>query len=163
MLLFSFLCSLVACNNSSGDRDAVSDSSDNTGVHASADPVVGFAEGSPFVLKGCYEMTMKRDTATLNLQVQDTVVTGDLVYRWYERDGNTGTIKGVLRDSLIVADYTFESEGMTSVREVIFRIKDTTLVQAFGELDARQDKVVFRNPSQVQYMVDNPFVKVDCD
>lgn len=157
MLLFA------ACRNGSqGPTANTADPGKAGSVHATADPVVGFAEAAPFVLAGCYEMTMQRDTATLNLQVTDTVVTGTLVYRWYARDGNTGTIKGVLRDSLVVADYTFRSEGLTSVREVIFKIQDTTLVQAFGDLANRGNKIVYANRDAVQYTTDHPFVKVPC-
>lgn len=153
------ICLLVtACGSNPG-----TETSDNTGVHASADPVVGFAQSNPFVLPGCYEMTHKGDTATLQLDVQDSVVTGRLAYRWNQKDHNTGTIRGVLRDSLILADYTFESEGLTSVRELILKIEDTVLVQAFGDLQTKGNKIVFANPTAVQYMVDNPFVKVACD
>lgn len=155
-----FLVCLFAggCGNNTG-----TETSNDTGVHATADPVVGFASSNPFVLPGCYEMTHKGDTATLQLSVQDSVVRGRLVYRWYQKDANTGTIKGVLRDSLILADYTFASEGLTSVRELILKIQDTVLVEAFGDLQTKGNKIVFANPAQVQYMADNPFVKVACD
>lgn len=160
----SFVGILLVCLLAAGcGNNPNADATDNTGVHATADPVVGFAQSDPFVLPGCYEMTHKGDTATLQLEVEDSLVTGRLAYRWYQKDANTGTIKGVLRDSLILADYTFESEGLTSVRELILKIEDTVLVEAFGDLQTKGNKVVFANPAAVQYMTDNPFVKVACD
>lgn len=162
LILHIALLLMAACGNSGTGNPRDAGSAKEGSVHATADPVVGFAEAAPFVLEGCYEMTMQRDTATLSLQVSDTLVTGTLVYRWYARDGNTGTIKGVLRDSLVVADYTFQSEGLTSVREVIFRIQDTTLVQAYGDLANRGHKIVFARPDSLQYTTDHPFVKVPC-
>lgn len=157
----SILLNCLLATGCGNNPDATT--SDNTGVHATADPVVGFAQSNPFVLPGCYEMTHKGDTATLQLAVQDSVVSGSLVYRLFQKDKNTGTIKGVLRDSLILADYTFESEGLTSVRELILKIEDTVLLQAFGDLQTKGNKVVFVNPAAVQYMADNPFVKLACD
>lgn len=156
-LLLILLLSVGACSNDTKQQASTEDA-----VHAGADAVTGFAEGSPFAVSGCYRMTQKRDTALLNLQVTDTLVSGDLVYHWNTRDGNKGTLKGVLRDSLILADYTFQSEGMTSVREVIFKIKDSTLVQAFGELVPGKEKVSFRNRNTLQYLEKTPFLKISC-
>ncbi len=102
---------------------------------------------------------MKNDSGWLNLTVNDTVVTGDLKYNLYEKDKNAGTIKGVLRDSLIIADYTFHSEGTTSVREVIFKISGDTLIQAFGDLVEKDGKIIFTNKNDLQYITTNPFIK----
>jgi hypothetical protein len=162
-ILFAFtLLVLVSCGTSPENADAKDDNAKENSVHAGADAVTGFATGKPFVLAGCYEMIFKRDTATLMLEVIDTLISGNLAYHLWERDKNTGTIKGKLQDSLIIADYTFQSEGVTSVREVIFKIKDSTLAQAFGDIEERQNKIVFRNRASLQYMDQNPFVKVAC-
>jgi len=114
------------------------------------------------VLAGCYQMILKRDTATLQLAVKDTTVTGDLRYDWYERDGNTGTLNGVLRNDRIYADYTFQSEGTTSVREVIFKIENGTLLQGFGNLKEEKGKVIFQEPDNLQFQTANPFFKIAC-
>lgn len=152
------VCLLASCGSqTSGDAAPQAD-----GVHGNAPQTTGGFSDRLVVLEGCYEMTLKRDTATLSLHLQDSIVTGNLRYNWYEKDDNTGTIKGVLRDSLIFADYTFESEGLTSVREVIFKIQEDGLLQASGELEDRNGKIVFRNPSSLQYTYSSPFVKVAC-
>jgi hypothetical protein len=162
-ILFAFtLLVFAACGNSTADAVVAEDSAKESSVHAGADPVVGFATGKPFVLAGCYTMIFKKDTTTLSLAVKDTLVSGKLAYHIWEKDKNTGTIKGKLQDSLIIADYTFQSEGTTSVREVIFKIKDSTLVEAFGDVAERDHKLVFSNPSRLQYMDQSPFVKIDC-
>lgn len=49
---------------------------------------------TPLPLAGCYSWAIKRDTATLQLDVDGNKVTGNLKYKWYEKDGNTGTLKG---------------------------------------------------------------------
>jgi hypothetical protein len=159
---FLSLLLLNACTEAADKQGAATDTLAGSGVHGHAPATTGVLSGEPFVLAGCYEMTMKRDTATLSLQVTDTVVSGRLRYDWNEKDGNVGTIQGVLRDSLIIAHYTFESEGLISMREVIFKIEDQTLLQGFGELEDRNGAYVFSNPAQVQYMKSTPFIKVDC-
>jgi hypothetical protein len=148
-----------ACNdNAKPGADNGNDST--TGVHAGAtDTIVRSTIG---LQDGCYEMIMKRDTATLSLHIQDTTISGDLNYRWAEKDHNKGTIRGYVRDSLLIADYTFESEGLTSVREVVFKLKGDTLLQGVGELTEQNGKIIFKQKDQLQYDKTFPFIKVDC-
>ena len=49
---------------------------------------------------GCYVMIQGKDTATLDLVVAGLKVSGNLQYRRFEKDNNTGTMSGTLRDSL---------------------------------------------------------------
>lgn len=162
IFFFLFMAVLLITCGPSGQKADEQNNAANSEVHGNAPATTGVFSGAPLILEGCYEMTMKQDSAFLSLHVQDTIITGDLRYDWHERDGNVGTIKGVLRDSLIIADYTFQSEGLTSVREVVFKIIDTTLLQGFGELKERDGKVVYKNAAQLQYMNSSPFVKVPC-
>ncbi|HEY0065791.1 MAG TPA: hypothetical protein VGB46_00460 [Flavisolibacter sp.] len=151
---------MAGCNSNTGTDNTTAN--DGTGsVHGNATPI-GTTHTKPLILDGCYEMIIRQDTAKLELTIQDTTVTGRLVYDWHEKDGNTGTIKGVLRDSLIIADYRFESEGIMSVREVVLRIHDDGLTQGFGELSDNNGKIVYADPSNLQYDTIHPFIKVPC-
>jgi len=158
ILRLLFLLCFFSCaenNNSTAGNDA------GETIHANAkDSIITQAE--PFVLSGCYQMTMKQDTANLQLNLMDSTVTGKLQYDWNEKDGNTGTIKGVLRDSLVFADYTFESEGLMSVREVIFRLHDHSLIQGFGQLEEKKGKIVFKDKGSLQFDTTHPFFKTRC-
>jgi hypothetical protein len=150
----------AGCNSNSDTNDTAAN--DGTGsVHGNATPI-GTTDTKPLILDGCYEMIIRQDTAKLELTIQDTTVTGRLVYDWHEKDRNTGTIKGVLRDSVIIADYQFESEGMMSVREVVLRIGKDALSQGFGELSDNNGKIVYTDPSNLQYDTIHPFIKVPC-
>ena len=91
ILLISVIFIFMACNNKA--TDAPPDGS----VHAGATDTIATRQ-IPFVLTGCYQMTLKKDTAFLNLQVVDTTVTGILNYRFFEKDQNKGTLQGVLRN-----------------------------------------------------------------
>lgn len=158
-----FLFFFASCAGEGSRSTTAADTTDaGETVHSGAKPV-SLPDTQPLVLTGCYEMIMKKDTAFLSLALQDTTVTGRLDYHWYEKDRNTGTLKGVLRNDMIYADYTFESEGMTSVREVIFKIHDTTLLQATGELRKQNGKVVYSNTDNLDYDTTNPFIKVACN
>lgn len=161
--LFFIACIAVAmaCNNSTTETTTLEEGALEGSVHAgAADTIVTNAQ--PFVLDGCYEMTMKKDSAFLQLQLTDSVVNGTLNFNFFEKDSNKGTIKGVLRGDKIIADYTFQSEGLTTVREVVFLLQDKTLVQGFGELQEKGGKFVFTDPDNLQYQPDNPFIKTDC-
>ncbi len=109
----------------------------------------------------CFQRVIHKDTATLKLIMADTIVTGELQYLAFEKDHNNGTIKGIIRDSVIYADYTFKSEGMTSVREVVFKFKENKLLEAYGNVQEQDGKVVFKNRKTLQY-IPEPFVKKDC-
>jgi len=108
----------------------------------------------------CYGV--KQDTARLQLLIKDSIITGHLNYNWHEKDNNTGTIKGVIRDSLLLADYTFQSEGMISVREIIFKIAPGKFQQAIGKMEEKDNKQVFKRPLQLKYDSNLIFFKTLC-
>ena len=76
----------------------------------------------------CYTFTAKKDTAILHINVAENMVSGDLEYRFFEKDHNKGTIKGKIVGDTLIANYTFLSEGTTSVREVVMIKKDNNFV-----------------------------------
>lgn len=153
LLIIAVAC-CTACNNTdnrqnqTAARDTVADNS--------------HVQTTPIPLDGCYKMVFNLDTATLRLNVVDSFVTGDLSYHLYAKDHNDGSIKGVIRDSLIIADYTFRSEGMLSVRQVAFKLRGTALVEGFGELDTKSDTFRFKDANNLKFQFDRPFVKIPC-
>jgi hypothetical protein len=115
-------------------------------------------------LEGCYVSILKKDTAYLKLNKENNFITGNLVYRRFEKDNNSGTIKGKIADSLLIADYTFNSEGMTSVRQVVFKISGEQLIEGFGDIIIGKsgDTAKFKNLSQLTFQEEQPFIKKDC-
>jgi len=143
---------IVSCTNNEDNKAApVSDSLTNAAADSQTD----------LPLSGCYSMIQQKDTATLNLIVQDSNLSGSLQYNRFEKDDNVGVIDGVVRDGLIIANYTFQSEGTSSVREVVFSIKGDSLFEGYGEIIVTADTARFVNSSQLKFMT-IPFVKVDC-
>jgi hypothetical protein len=121
-------------------------------------------DGTTVDLEGCYVSIFKKDTAYLKLIKENNQITGSLIYKRFEKDNNTGTITGKIADTLIVADYTFKSEGMTSVRQVVFKISGDQLIEGFGDINIGKsgDSAKFKNLSQLKFQEEQPFVKEDC-
>ncbi|MDB5245720.1 MAG: hypothetical protein JWQ40_114 [Segetibacter sp.] len=117
---------------------------------------------TPIPIAGCYAWAVNKDTATMKLEASGSMVKGSLLYDWSEKDRNSGMINGVIKDSLILANYTFEAEGMTSVREVVFKISGASLLEGFGDVNAEGDTVKFKNRAELQFMNDRPFEKIEC-
>ena len=111
----------------------------------------------------CFELKNEGDTITLKISHHAGEVGGDLVYKWRERDRNVGTISGRFSGDTLIADYTFESEGMTSIREAVFVRKGNTLVQGHGEMEEKNDIMIFKNKSNLIF--DNSIVltEVECN
>lgn len=101
---------------------------------------------------GCYAyINTGRDSVLLQLHVAGQTVTGDLAYKLYEKDANTGTIRGEMRGDTLFADYTFASEGSESVREVAFLKKGNRLAEGYGEVEERNGRMVFKNKEKLSF------------
>lgn len=99
----------------------------------------------------CFKSIKGSDTVYLKLERFPNVVTGNLVYNFYEKDKNAGTIDGVLKGDTLIADYTFMSEGQQSVRQVAFLIKDSTATEGYAAIIEEDGKMIFKNTSQLDF------------
>lgn len=154
------LCSLliaVACN-SGGEKINDQDSLAQTDTTIVSTPV----NKKDSTIGGCYSQIINRDTANLQIQINDGNITGPLTYNIYQKDRNDGSIKAEIADSLITGWYLFKSEGIISVRQVIWRIKPGQLWPAIGEMIQRNDTTMFANPDKLQFDNKIPFIKVKC-
>lgn len=110
----------------------------------------------------CYVYIKNRDTANLKINIEGEELTGELSYKLFEKDSNTGKIAGEMRGDTIIAEYIFDSEGMRSVREVAFLKKaDGNIYEGFGEVMEKDGKMVFKNHATLKFdsMI---FTKTDC-
>ena len=87
----------------------------------------------------------------MNIIKDNNIVTGNLTYDYYEKDKNKGTIKGELKSDTLFADYTFMSEGIESVREVVFINTAGGWVEGYGEIDDKDGKVIFKNRNKITF------------
>lgn len=110
----------------------------------------------------CYTYINKRDTATLTINTENEELTGKLAYNLFEKDKNTGTIAGEMKGDTIIAEYTFNSEGMRSIREIVLLRKDGKLYEGYGEATERNGKMLFADRSKLRFGDAIVFSKSDC-
>ncbi len=126
------------------------------------DSVLNKKAEEPVAQNACYRSLFKRDTVTLYLEVNNNKITGNLVYNLFEKDKNSGVIAGQMKGDTLLAEYTFMSEGMNSVREVAFLKKGNNLVEGYGDMVEKDGKLVFKNTSALNFENKIILVKEDC-
>jgi hypothetical protein len=110
----------------------------------------------------CYAHTSATDTVRLTLQTTQPTVAGQLTYHYFEKDRNRGTISGTMHGDTLLADYTFQSEGTTSVRQVAFLRRDIGFIEGFGPVAERQGKTVFTKPRALTFDAKYTLLPVAC-
>lgn len=111
----------------------------------------------------CFQYSGGKDTVQLTTHIDGTSITGELEYSLFEKDKNSGTIEGEVRDNMIIAEYTFMSEGVTSTRQVVFKNTEEGWKEGYGEIKTVDGIPVYVNIDSLDYshqMVLNP---VPCD
>lgn len=112
--------------------------------------------------QSCYTYIKDRDTANITLMSSGTIITGELNYQLFEKDKNKGTFKGEMRGDTLFADYTFNAEGSQSVREVAFLKKGTQLLEAFGDVEDKNGKMIFKDKRKLTFGQSIVFNQTDC-
>lgn len=123
--------------------------------------IVTNAEAAPNTLQ-CYQYAKNRDTATLSLKTEDNKVTGSLGYNLYEKDKNAGTLAGIIKGDTIIANYTFQSEGKTSVREIALLKSGNQWIEGFGDVQEVNGEVKYKDISKLKFGSSIVFDKIDC-
>ncbi|GAB3417714.1 hypothetical protein [Niabella aquatica] len=101
--------------------------------------------------QACYTGISGRDSIYLVVERFPNVVTGRLTYNFSEKDDNNGTIDGKISGDTLFADYTFISEGRSSVREVAFLLKDSTATEGYGPVEEKEGKMIFTDRHKLNF------------
>jgi hypothetical protein len=99
----------------------------------------------------------------MRINVTDNLVTGELDYYIFEKDSNKGTIRGRMSGDTLLADYTFLSEGTTSVREIVMVKKGGDFLEGYGEVEETEGKANFVNPKKLKFKDGLTFRKTNCN
>lgn len=112
----------------------------------------------------CFLFVLKRDTISLEFRATTgDSVSGRLAYRFYEKDKSSGTIRGTLRNNIVDAQYQFMSEGMESIRQVVFRMEGEKLYEGRPDTFDQQGNPVF-NKDATRIPFDTiPFIRQPCN
>ncbi|MFC5626637.1 hypothetical protein [Algoriphagus winogradskyi] len=111
----------------------------------------------------CFRYYGDKDTVLLTTHVDGMKITGTLDYSLFEKDKNTGTIEGEIRDDLIIAEYTFMSEGVTSNRQVVFKNTEEGWKEGYGEIKTVDGIPVYVNMDSLDYSHQIALTPVPCD
>jgi hypothetical protein len=137
---------LGACNSENSDKKTA----DSTELIAEDTTFTATkpAEGNS---TECYTSAKNRDTVIMKLNIAGEEYTGELDYRFFEKDKSKGTFAGEMKGDTLIAEYTFDAEGMRSVREVVFLKKNGNLIEGFGDVEEKGAKVMFKDRSKLTF------------
>ncbi len=112
----------------------------------------------------CYQGIQGKDTIRMTLITKgDKLQYGKLSYNFFEKDRSEGTLVGSFRGDTLFGKYSFQSEGVMSVREVIFLKQGKNYIEGFGPVtDDQHGKLVFQNLKAVQFSNAMPLMEVSC-
>ena len=112
----------------------------------------------------CYSVIIKKDTVSMGLNIKgNQIISGTLSYKFFEKDKNKGTLVGEMKGDTLIANYTFMSEGVSSIRQVAFLKKGNTFVEGYGDVvDDNKGKVTFKDPKELKFDGNIVLLQVDC-
>lgn len=111
-------------------------------------------------LGGCYVDKLGKDVYTLKIDsAENSKVSGMLAFNNYQKDSSSGAFTGTFSEGILLGNYSFDSEGMHSDRQVIFKKVGDNLIEGFGPVKVVGDKEVFEDTSKVTYDPKSTFVK----
>ena len=113
--------------------------------------------------KHCYENYSEKDSVKLELITNENNATGTLQIKLFNKDGNKGTFIGKMRGDTLIADYIFMSEGTRSIRQIAYLKRNKTLIEGYGNVEAKDGKMVFKNIAKLNFNDITPLVEVSCD
>ncbi|MES2329621.1 MAG: hypothetical protein V4539_08465 [Bacteroidota bacterium] len=111
----------------------------------------------------CYLYNDSSNIISLRATFQNDSISGALTYDIDQKDKNSGTIVGVVQGDLLVADYTFVSEGKSSVRQVVFKKTGSTLTGGVGEMVEKNGKMVFKDMGKLDFAHAIVLTETDCN
>ncbi|MCZ8089868.1 hypothetical protein [Flavobacterium sp.] len=97
----------------------------------------------------------------IKLQLIKKKASRTIEYALAKKDRNTGTFKGTFENNIFIADYTFQSEGKKSVRQIAFQLQDDQLVEGCGEVTADGTKLI--DISKIKFNSTMPLTKTNCN
>ena len=110
----------------------------------------------------CYNYSKDSNNVMMHISIVDNMVKGDLLIEYYQKDKNKGKIIGEMKGDTLYAEYTFNSEGLNSVREVAFLKKGNEFNEGFGDVEEKSGKMIFKNKATIKFENSMPLTKIKC-
>ncbi len=106
-------------------------------------------------ISGCYIYSQDSNYVEMEIINEGEEIIGKLKYALFEKDANTGTIKGRISKGILIADYRFTSEGVQSTRQIAFLIKNNQLIEGYGEVEVNGKTANFKNIENLNFSSSN--------
>ncbi|WP_346237720.1 hypothetical protein ABDK00_001405 [Niabella insulamsoli] len=152
-LFFILMLTVIACNTAPKEDTENEPKVENVSIDA------GAVESN---LPQCYVFIAQKDTYALKLAFTDEAVKGTAVYKNHEKDSSHGDVEGAISGDIIHLWYSFNSEGMKSVRELFFKRTGEGLVTGVAEEQTKADSAFVADKDAVRY--EGPTYKpADCN
>lgn len=116
---------------------------------------------TPSLDLGCYNYNDGESSISLEIIENDKEVKGYLTYTLVEKDKNYGDFTGKFQNDVLIANYTFQSEGKKSIRQVAFKVVGDKLIEGYGELN--NDGTEFKDFDNIDFTSTMPLTKTDCN
>ncbi|MEH6407471.1 MAG: hypothetical protein V7767_09335 [Leeuwenhoekiella sp.] len=113
--------------------------------------------------KGCYVYNVDDNLIKFEVEKTGETVSGNLDYAFAEKDKNHGTFTGHFKGDTLIGDYTFQSEGMISSREVAFLVKNNQLFEGYGQIITNGSEVKFKDSGALKFNSTMPLKQKDCN
>jgi len=110
----------------------------------------------------CYAFVQQKDTIELEIDQEGAKASGNLHFKNFEKDSNHGPVSGEFVGDTLKLDYTFQSEGTTSIREIRFLKSGNSMIMGIGDMDDKGGKMMFTKPSEIKYDENLVLVKTEC-
>lgn len=112
---------------------------------------------------GCYVNRIGKDMYSLRLDSEENgQLAGSLSYQNYQKDSSSGTFAGEYDNGILLGDYVFSSEGMQSIRQVVFKKEGSSFVEGFGPTETKDGKEMLKDPKSATFDSKSAFVKEAC-
>ena len=119
-------------------------------------------EKEPTPAVGCYAYYSGKDTVFLQVRITGNKISGNLMYHYFEKDKNDGTLQGEMKGDTLFALYTFRSEGVESSRAIAFLKKDESFIEGYGKVDAATGAPDFSDKAAIRFDDKLPLKRTDC-
>ena len=101
---------------------------------------------------GCYVGKLARDNYLIDVTAQDNnKIIGTIAYLNFQKDSSHGEFQGTYTNGILNGLYIFESEGMTSIRELFYKGDRRGFVEGYGPAEMKGDISYFTRPLQIKW------------
>lgn len=125
------------------------------------DPQKVIAKKTTALDLGCYVFDDGKNIVSMKIIKNGEEIKGNLTYALFEKDKNSGKFTGKIKEGILIADYTFLSEGKESIRQIAFKAEGDKLIEGYGELN--NESTAFKDIRNIQFTSTMPLIKRDCN